>query len=177
MKLKNKKTGEIIDLSEGFISDTFDGEKILIKSVAISDDKEGYVYSSLAELNEEWEDYEEPFSTQFYTIVNGEIKRCIFYSKRIAGCPSDAWAYFKDDGREKIKQLKEVGLYFETKEETERAVEKLKAWKRLRDKGIKIGKRMHSAYGGEMFWACPSGTGISDKQIWQDLDLLFGGEE
>lgn len=56
MKLRNKKTGEIADLSEGFIKDTYNGEFIQIKPVAISN-KEGYLYDSLAELNAEWEDY------------------------------------------------------------------------------------------------------------------------
>lgn len=56
MKIRNKKTGEIVDLSEGFIKDTYNGEFIQIKPVAISN-KEGYLYGSLAELNEDWEDY------------------------------------------------------------------------------------------------------------------------
>ena len=56
MKLRNKKTGEIMDLSEGFIKGTYYGEFIQIKPVAISN-KEGYLYGSLAELNAEWEDY------------------------------------------------------------------------------------------------------------------------
>ena len=56
MKLRNKKTGEIADLSEGFIKDTYNGEFIQIKPVAISN-KEGYLYDSLAKLNEDWEDY------------------------------------------------------------------------------------------------------------------------
>lgn len=55
MKLRNKKTGKIVDLSVGFVKDTCYGEFIEIKPVAIS--KESYLYGSLAELNEEWEDY------------------------------------------------------------------------------------------------------------------------
>lgn len=59
MKLRNKNTGEIVDLSEGFIKDTYNGEMIQLKPVAISN-KEGYLFASLAELNEEWEDYTQP---------------------------------------------------------------------------------------------------------------------
>lgn len=59
MKLRNKKTGEILDLSVGFIQDTRNGEFIQIKPEAISY-KEGYLYGSLAELNEDWEDYTPP---------------------------------------------------------------------------------------------------------------------
>ena len=56
MKLRNKKTGEIVDLSEGIVKDMCYGKFIQIKPEAISN-KEGYLYGSLAELNEEWEDY------------------------------------------------------------------------------------------------------------------------
>lgn len=56
MRLRNKKTGKIVDLSEGLIIDKYNGEFIQIKPVAISD-KERYLYGSLAALNEEWEDY------------------------------------------------------------------------------------------------------------------------
>lgn len=44
MKLRNKKTGEIVD---------WDG-------VHISNDTEGEMFDSIAEFNEEWEDYKEP---------------------------------------------------------------------------------------------------------------------
>ena len=72
---------------------------------------------------------------------------------------------------------KETGNYFETKEEAEKAVEKLKSWKRLKDKGLRFGKRRYDQYSGEMFWDYPNDTGLSDKQICKDLDLLFGGKE
>lgn len=38
---------------------------------------------------------------------------------------------------EDIKCIKEIGNYFATKEEAEKALEKIKAWKRLKDKGLK----------------------------------------
>lgn len=57
MKLRNKKTGKIVDLSEGMIKDAYNGEFIEIVPVAISN-KENFLYGSLAELNEDWEDYE-----------------------------------------------------------------------------------------------------------------------
>ena len=65
---------------------------------------------------------------------------------------------------------KEIGNCFDTIEEAEKAVEKLKAWKRLKDKGFRF-------------------TGLSNESIGYeikelsgdfalDLDLLFnGGEE
>lgn len=57
MKLRNKKTGKIVDLSEGMIKDAHNGEFIQIVPVATLN-KESFLYDSLAELNEEWEDYE-----------------------------------------------------------------------------------------------------------------------
>lgn len=58
MKLRNKKTGEIIDLEIANIKATF-GEISVIPELAILGGNE-YVYHSLASLNEEWEDYKEP---------------------------------------------------------------------------------------------------------------------
>lgn len=57
MKLINKKTGEIIDLEVGRITDSGYGSAILLSPVAAIN--ESYTYSSLAELNEEWEDAED----------------------------------------------------------------------------------------------------------------------
>ena len=37
-----------------------------------------------------------------------------------------------------VKVMREIGNYFETKEEAEKAVEKLKAWKRLKDNGFEF---------------------------------------
>lgn len=64
MKLRNKKTGEIVDLWHGEIGSDMNGEKITISSMKHYEkgihwsDKEymEWNYSSLAELNEEWED-------------------------------------------------------------------------------------------------------------------------
>ena len=164
MRLRNKKTGGIISAES---TDGVDGVWLYDQTNHTT-----IRYNSLAELNAEWEDVpEEPFSTTFYTIVDGEIKHCIFYRERVAGCPSDAWAYLKDDGRERIKQLKEVGLYFSTREEAEKAVEKLKAWKRLKDKGFKIALR---GWKGNA-WLYANWGKLQDD--YSDVLLLFGGEE
>lgn len=71
----------------------------------------------------------------------------------------------------------EVGNYFETKEEAEQAVEKLKAWKRLKDKGFRFyGWRRNQTGTIDLLvsWeGVPPLTGF----IEEDLDLLFGGED
>lgn len=106
MKLRNKKTGEIVDYNPTL--ERWNGPS-----------KETKHYVSLAELNDEWEDYEELKS--YYIGRCGTIEE-FDPTKDVA----------------LTEMLKEIGNYFETKEETEKAVEKLKAWKRLKDKGLRI---------------------------------------
>ena len=68
-----------------------------------------------------------------------------------------------------------VFIVFETKEEAERAVEKLKAWKRLKDKGFEFAGRDKPNYGEEFIIKChlPADTLVID--VASDLQLLFGG--
>ena len=55
MKLRNKKTGEVIDLDIANIKAQFGGISVIPEPVRLGGDE--YVYHSLAELNEDWEDY------------------------------------------------------------------------------------------------------------------------
>ena len=105
MKLRNKKTGEIVMVC-----------KINPEPYEARD----FECSSLAELNEEWEDYQEP-EGHWYIDLDGEICSCV-----------------EELENDTIKDMKQIGNYFKTKEEAEKAVEKLKAWKRLKDKGFKF---------------------------------------
>ena len=138
MKLRNKKTGEI-NLGDLHLDD----------------------FNSLAELNDEWEDYEEP---KEYWFINNYDR-----IEKEKG-PDDAWFVIK---------LKEIGNYFETKEEAEKAVEKLKAWKRLKDKNFHFLK--YSALGcGEIKFSLDFEDMYDEGEIGElqhDLELLFGGEE
>ena len=147
MKLRNKKTGEIVD--NIFWDDEVDelcvcGEKL-------------YFYNVLSELNEVWEDYEEP-KEYWYIGQDGVIF-------------SDTDTITQDYA----DRLQEIGNYFETEEEAERAVEKLKAWKRLKDAGFKF-ISWDSNYGHfrASFKFAPGDDRCLPKD---DLDLLFGGEE
>ena len=138
MKLRNKKTGEI-NLGDLHLDD----------------------FNSLAELNDEWEDYEEP---KEYWFINNYDR-----IEKEKG-PDDAWFVIK---------LKEIGNYFETREEAEKAVEKLKAWKRLKDKNFHFLK--YSALGcGEIKFSLDFEDMYDEGEIGElqhDLELLFGGEE
>lgn len=84
------------------------------------------------------------------------------------------------DRESMINSHKDIGNYFKTKRDAEEALEKLKAWKRLRDKGFKFTD-----------WNCPcrelefivdedkffKASGEVSAETRADLDLLFGGEE
>lgn len=139
MKLKNKQTGEIIDKwPDDFVVNS--GSQI-------------YNYNSLADLCEEWEDYEEPKDYWVIDIRDG--------------------AGYKPYLEEPSEMDFEIGNYFSSKEEAELAVRKLKAWKRLKDKGFKFldlgGKAIDFEYPDDC---------RNDHSFWKDLDLLlFGGKE
>lgn len=133
MKLKNKKTGEI-----------FDGDVFSFGDI-----------NSLAELNEEWEDYEEP-KTFWYMTAWGDVKE---YSQ-------DQFA---------VKQKQAIGNYFETKEEAEKAVEKLKSWKRLKEKGFFFDGRT-PVHDNTVKIRARVGVPFLTDELSNDLDLLFGGE-
>jgi hypothetical protein len=81
--------------------------------------------------------------------------------------------------------MKSIGNYFESKEEAEKAVEKLKAWKRLKDKGFKFLGVKGLDYAID-FEVNPPYTHITfdeytateeQKEFYNDLMMLFGGEE
>ena len=98
MKLRNKKTGKIIDLFEGIIRD--DGENIMIKPRAERLDK-CYIYHSLAELNEEWEDYEKPKKYRY--VLPNKVRRAII-----------SWVKVQDNPIVEISIL--LKSYYDTKE-------------------------------------------------------------
>lgn len=56
MLLRNKKTGDVIDLDIASIKAQFGGISVIPEPVKLGGDE--YVYHSLAELNDEWEYYE-----------------------------------------------------------------------------------------------------------------------
>lgn len=106
MKLRNKKTGEIIE---------FDA---ILPVKDVSGDSVAHLeYNSLSELNEEWEDAPEEY---WYIDYDGGI---------LCG---------ESDNSSSEKMMISMGNHFESLEKADKAVEKLKAWKRLKDKGFKF---------------------------------------
>ena len=130
MKLKNKKTGEIAKLV-GYVK-IVEGRMFF----RFEDDKGTYKkeYNSLAELNEEWEDYEEDDLSQIIEWIN--------------------------------KGLEDEVLTISVND----FVEKLKAWKRLKDGGfVFCGK-------GDCLDTIKFDYGQAGYNR-QDFYLLFGGKE
>ena len=149
MKLRNKKTGKI--LNEVRSSMAYKDNIRLYDEIS----DEYYIYTSLAELNAEWEDYEEP-KEYWFIDFNGEIKEF-----EVLGFEWQGW-------------MKEIGNYFETREEAEKAVEKLKAWQRLKDKGFRVlHKKVIGEYINVSYILNYPATNIEEK----DLNLLIGGKE
>lgn len=143
MKLKNKKTGEVVE----WFNNT-----------------DGVFPNSLAELNEEWEDYEEQKGNWTIDPMNEN---------------------YIDDGRytapDELERYEELGLKFNTEKEAEKAVEKLKALTKLCKKGFEFNSV-------EMFGSglirIEASIPINEKTTLQErsnitdsLYLLFGGEE
>lgn len=142
MKLRNKKTGEIVE----WFNNT-----------------DGIFPNTLAELNEEWEDAPEEPKEYWYidSACDGDIDRA---------------EIFDCEHCKRIDEFnKSIGNYFETKEEAEKTVEKLKAYKRLKDEyGFKFtGWERDEQYRGDFIITAQDWNTSDDKL----LDLLFGGEE
>jgi len=156
MKLRNKRTGEMATLTL-----SSNGEDLLLM-------KNNELVTHNVKLSdlEEWEDYEE---LKEYWYINE------------FGTPTEV-----THTRENIydTQRKNFGNYFETKEEAEKAVERLRAWKRLKDKGFMftlipgVGSldvtpgKFQIEINAEMpeKWFCCDA-------VQKDLDDCFGGED
>lgn len=142
MLLRNKKTGEIRELPDGF----FCGD-------------------NLKKICEEWEDAPEEPKEYWYMENNGDIDKETY------------------DGDEYEEKMIEIGNYFESPEEAEKAVEKLKAWKRLKDKGFRF--KLSPAVGSldinpdkfqiEVNADMPAKWFCCDA-VQKDLEICFGGE-
>lgn len=154
MRLKNKSTGDLGNLCYE------DGVFMVRTDAGCWQD-----FSSLEKLTEEWEDYEE--RKEYWCIDwTGGINQIIVI----------------DDTNEFKENKKEIGNYFKTQEEAEKAVKKLKAWKRLKDAGFKFEGVAETWFGGGRVGPMSIQFNKHDDDVWimkhhNDLELLFGGEE
>lgn len=157
MKLRNKNTGEIgtylysnsKHYGLGYYSVMLDKNPL---SIIEYDHNIDQLYQEWDIL---WDDCEEPKEKWFITEGGNVI-----------GYPSEA----KNEGEK-------IGNCFESEEEAKKAVEKLKAWKRLKDKGCRFILDDHFA----VKFVGPDATKITSaeeqKSLSDDYKLLFGGEE
>lgn len=111
MKLKNKKTGETITLKD-------DRELALLKFVE-SSLPNGFILWEEVKETTRWKPDE--IQKYYYVDNDGLVRDDTWWNS--AGVDQDRF---------------DLGNCFQTKEEAEKAVEKLKAWKRLKDSGLKF---------------------------------------
>lgn len=159
MKLRNKKTGEIIE--NAYVRESHDFYNKRTIAVFIRDgqrppERVSTGYNSLAELNVEWEDAPEEPKTHW--MIDTSVLEPV---REIAGQP------YEID--------KEIGNWFANREEAEKAVEKLKAWKRLKDKGF-VFKGINE-HDGTIKTGLLKEVSIADcEEFYSDVFLLFGGK-
>lgn len=147
--LRNKKTGEI-----GYLVVSKGSDRYTVTNDEWDNCGE---YTSLSELNEEWEDYEEPkyiwwLDSEGHVYNTGRVNEYCF------------------------ERSKEIGNFFETKEEAEKAVEKLKAWARLKYGGVKFELASIASDDTVTIFAR-----FPNREKFEDLNgnlfNIFGGEE
>lgn len=114
-------------------------------------------WKTLEEFNEDWEDVPEE---KKYWHIDADFGICSTM----------------EDPDNLPKDKAEMGNLFETKEDAEKAVEKLIAWKRLKDKGFKFRSlRRYLLTDGGVDIRLSKSEYWEDEQVQDDLDLLFGG--
>lgn len=165
MLLKNKKTGEIGNLvlninpnRESYsVLSTENGDTVC-GNLVLAD------YDSLSDLNEEWTDYEEQKGNWTIDHMNEN---------------------YIDDGRytapDELERYEELGLKFNTEEEAEKAVEKLKAWKRVKRDLVSLNWQRERDGSFSVWGEFKTGNTLrADVYLdihSKDLDLLFCPEE
>lgn len=148
MKLRNKKTGEVAmaEITSDRLFLWFEDGRREVQN-----------FDSLKDL-EEWEDYKDQKPYYWFIAGRGAIE------------------YERDEDTTLDRGHKEMGNYFATREEAELAVEKLKAWKRLKDGGITFKNWTINQTGTiDVFatWGDNIPPSRKDPTLLEDLDLLF----
>lgn len=157
MKLRNKKTGEIAEASI-----------LNFELVVRYGDGRVEKYPLLFDYSN-FEYYKEPkkywFIDAYGNIVQNEI------TKHRGNTYTDMSSDYETQ--------KQIGNYFETEEEAEKAVEKLKAWKRLQDYYINF--RLDFVKNTINFTYRIDGTlhsAINEERIiFEDMKTIFGGND
>lgn len=152
MKLKNKRTGEIGEYIPGT------GLAFIVRVYAVRSGDTPFVdyqHNSLAELYNEWEDYG---PKEYWYIYAGKPHR------------ADCGDILEEDFRA-------IGNHFETREETEKAIEKLKVLTRLQNNGFKFVELRAPNWNARTDVITIKAECNWNSNNIDDLRLLFGGEE
>lgn len=169
MKLKTKFQDEDFELGEVVEADIFYGGPESSLKVETRSAKGGYhtfYCDSLKELNNLFEDVPEEPTTYYYISDFGSIRE------------GDVGKFVEDE-----IARKEIGNYFATEEEAEKAVERMQARKRLKDNRFRFetfGYDMETVKNGRvnLMIRATFDEKYGDGSVkLSDLDLLFGGEE
>ena len=151
MKLRNKRTGEV-----GYLEADNSAQKIRVLNQFNDTIAE---YNSLADIENEWESYEEP-KLRWYSGSSGIVhkEKTTLYSE-----PREI-----------------IGNSFETEKEAEKAVEKLKAWYKLMgywETEVLGWEIRDMPTGGNWQTVNVKFNVKARKEPMELLDILFGGEE
>lgn len=129
-----------------------------IKEFVLFDGKEMQAGLTLENLAQEWEDAPEEPKEYWFIEWNGEVCRSDIHDERTG-------------------RMKQIGNYFETREEAEQAVRKLKAWKLLKDFGCGFMLDDHCAVKFVGTDARKITSAEEHRLLSDAYKLLFGGEE
>ena len=156
MKLETKFQDKDFDFGEivkAKVTTYYDENKVVVMADRARGGVSRFEYNSIKEFTDHWEDVPEEPKKYWYIDFKGEVKEFELLGFEWQGC------------------MKEIGNYFGTKEEAEKAVEKLKALRRLKDKGFKI--TLHGFKGNgwlQANWDILQGD-------YSDVLILFGGTQ
>lgn len=167
MKLKTKFQDKDFDFGEivkAKVTTYYDENKVVVMADIARGGISRFEYNSIKDFTDHWEDAPEEPKKYYYLDYGGRIKA------------------MNDANDEEDMARKAIGNYFETKEETERAVDKLKAFTRLEDKGFRFRGWLFSPDGyhppqerirdGVILFKVKN-----DEEVRGLLDTVFGGEE
>lgn len=166
MKLKTEfqdedfKLGEVADVN---IATMPDG-RIKAQAVAKSGGVHTFFYDDLKTFADDWEDAPE------------EPKEYWYIAELCAGLQKKQDT---DNGEDRFN--KQIGNYFETEEEAEKAVEKLRAWKRVKRDLVSLNWQRERDGSFSVWGEFKTGNTLrADVYLdihSKDLDICFGGEE
>lgn len=164
MKLETKFQDKDFDLGEvveAKVTTYYNENKVVVMADKARGGVSRFEYNSIKDFTDHWEDAPKE-SKEYWTVDCGMAIKYTWF------------------GLEHDRAAEAVGLKFDTKEECERSIEKMKAWTRLKDKGFRFdgydvaGRGGDDVICGQVYFKAGN---YNKEEIENDLYLLFGGEE